>query len=257
MQPKRLRAFTLIELLVVISVIALLIAILLPALQSARTAAQMTQSMSNARQIMVGLHTYANDEDMSLPWGSYAPSSGDEKDGPFWSSKLAPRTTVNEHGRGYLTDASVFWSPARVQNGLEGADWPRFEYTGYSANFRGAMPWQGDWWSPGAHSTMTVRQPRRLDRMEPQPSNLLVFVEAFSEIHYDTFDGSYFIHAGGSNRNIFTYNGGAARGYLDGHASGSDSKQIGWAASSQRTGDWTTYSGLTDARDDGIWYAMR
>jgi len=59
--------FTLIELLVVISIIALLITILLPALGSARRNAQMTQSLSNLRQINTAASTYAADHDANLP----------------------------------------------------------------------------------------------------------------------------------------------------------------------------------------------
>ena len=60
-------AFTLIELLVVISIIALLIALLLPALRQARTAANRMNCASNQRQLAVGIHAYANDENGELP----------------------------------------------------------------------------------------------------------------------------------------------------------------------------------------------
>ena len=55
-------AFTLVELLVVISIIAALIALLLPAVKSARDSARTAICMSNQRQIYMGLHDYAVDQ---------------------------------------------------------------------------------------------------------------------------------------------------------------------------------------------------
>jgi prepilin-type N-terminal cleavage/methylation domain-containing protein len=55
---QRKHAFTLIELLVVIAIIALLIGILLPALGKARNASRMTASLSNMRQINLGMVQY-------------------------------------------------------------------------------------------------------------------------------------------------------------------------------------------------------
>ena len=37
---------------------------------------------------------------------------------------------------------------------------------------------------------------------------------------------------------LFTYNGGVARSYFDGHASGSDSRELGWKAHTQYLGEW-------------------
>ena len=64
---RRLLGFTLIELLVVISIIALLISLLLPALKKAKETARRAQCLSNLRQIMNGLHIYANEFDGRFP----------------------------------------------------------------------------------------------------------------------------------------------------------------------------------------------
>jgi prepilin-type N-terminal cleavage/methylation domain-containing protein len=65
----RPRAFTLIELLVVVAIIALLAAILLPGLQQARIRAQKIRCLSNMRQSLVAVHSYATDSsDYPYSW---------------------------------------------------------------------------------------------------------------------------------------------------------------------------------------------
>lgn len=76
---RSLRAFTLIELLVVISIIAILASLALPALTGALARAQMTQSLSNMKQLHLIAQTMALDAtttgDTNLGWPGDIPSA--------------------------------------------------------------------------------------------------------------------------------------------------------------------------------------
>lgn len=95
------KAFTLIELLVVISIIALLIGILMPTLGAARKAGRSAVSMSNMRQIGIGLNAYLNDHADYFPMHSSSIATvGGTK--PRWADYLYE----------YMPNTEVFRSPS-------------------------------------------------------------------------------------------------------------------------------------------------
>ncbi len=103
------RAFTLIELLVVIAIIAILAAILFPVFAQAKLAAKKTQSLSNIKQIGLGIQMYLSDSDDRYlpgfngavgPWGEYSSTGVDQH--ILWDENIQP----------YIKSVNIFFSPA-------------------------------------------------------------------------------------------------------------------------------------------------
>ncbi|HYF49877.1 MAG TPA: prepilin-type N-terminal cleavage/methylation domain-containing protein [Planctomycetota bacterium] len=102
-QRKKPRGFTLVELLVVIAIIALLAGLLLPVLAKARESAKRTQCINNIRQIITGLHLYAED-----PANGRYPATV----GSGGSATTPSQALWQTHPR-YITDFRVFSCPSK------------------------------------------------------------------------------------------------------------------------------------------------
>lgn len=250
MKTHHRHAFTLIELLVVISIIALLVSLLLPALSSAREAAEMTQSLSNLRQLQVGMHAYAGENDQKLP----LPKSANTGTHPeaIWAAIL--------YHKQYVSDISAFWGPGRDTRDLSAMshlatywDASHWTYVGYAMNGDG---------SDGSPAYLD-----RIDRASPRPSDTMAMSEGWrSDASYRAgwFAGSAGTFSNNHVYRLYTYSGNRnARAYIDGHAEGSDARDIGWdnglpsppsvQQSGPYAGDWTYVSNY-GYRYNAPWY---
>ncbi|MBM3841060.1 MAG: prepilin-type N-terminal cleavage/methylation domain-containing protein [Verrucomicrobia bacterium] len=91
--------FTLIELLVVIAIIAILAGMLLPALAKAKSKAKSVASLSNLRQLSLGMTLYRDDYDSRFPGHSLAAVAGQAR--VRWADLIYP----------YMQNVEVYLSP--------------------------------------------------------------------------------------------------------------------------------------------------
>lgn len=134
-------AFTLIELLVVIAIIAILAAILFPVFAQAKAAAKGAVSLSNAKQMTLGVLMYTSDNDdiavLDMGWGGNY---------PVWygsaGSDFAPWTYLIQP---YLKNTGILVDPLGPAAPTVPAGWPTALYLAYSANDYG---YDYSVWSP-------------------------------------------------------------------------------------------------------------
>jgi len=145
------KAFTLIELLVVIAIIAILAAILFPVFAQAKMAAKKAVSISNLKQITLGMVMYQGDSDDTVNCSGYqvqgpgaAPFA--ERDWPYqiqpyvlnWPIFRDPGQNINEFG--------IWTSPANVYGWWANFErWPEY---GYNVDYMNNAGGDCSGWAP-------------------------------------------------------------------------------------------------------------
>ncbi|KAB2667844.1 MAG: type II secretion system protein [Verrucomicrobia bacterium] len=139
-RPRSTAGFTLIELLVVIAIIAILAGMLLPALGKAKDRALLANDLNNLRQVVLGAHMFATDNNDFVPyasWGDCAdrdawctakgmPNGEGRADQTIWTNQVAyfKRSQLGK----YLVTERVLTCPKDMSergNGRAAADYKR------------------------------------------------------------------------------------------------------------------------------------
>lgn len=108
------RGFSLLELLAGIAIVAVLAATLLPLVNRSIGAAHRAKCQSNLRQVSSGLNSFAADNAMSMPYGYWAPPSGESQS---WDKLISDYLGIRRDTI-WLPTASVLSCPADKLPGL-------------------------------------------------------------------------------------------------------------------------------------------
>ena len=171
MKASAKKGFSLIELLMVIAIIAILAALLLPAVSRAKTRSLRMVCVNNLRQIAVGIHLYAGDNQDSLPGplltgiqSGYSRSTGNDSLWPrlgnfLWSDLGLPDPS------GFLTNlaaAPVLRCPMQMQ--LRAKDVAEGDQVNFASR-------QAFWFLPGSSTIDNRSRPFGYpgNTMPPQP----------------------------------------------------------------------------------------
>ncbi len=131
------RGFTLSEILVVITIVILSVALLLPVLKLVQATALSLRCQSNLRQIGMGIHTFAIENDDRLPQLN-SPGGG----GPYMYSRICEYL---DEGNGFTVTAKLLQCPGETVHYLDA----RGDYgpNGHYVSVSGVPPYLGYPWS--------------------------------------------------------------------------------------------------------------
>lgn len=216
------RGFSLIELLVVISVIALLAAMLVPAIRLVRESARTTKCKANLRQIVLGIHGYAQDWEAKL-----VPHYNGN--GIRWFANLAEYLDAKRTGADWQVQGdlmkfnSVFWgcpvyNTDMAKKGASDYDWR----PGYGLAKQPLLPastWETNWATP---VDLTKIRDIYLHELTHQSQRLLS-TETIDWYTEASWSGGKAIwpnpKSAFSRGDVIRHTGRANYGFVDGHVS--------------------------------------